>query len=333
MAVAHLGHAEIRVTDLERSRWFFTEILGLYVTEENDEGVFLRAWQDWDHHTLILKKSDHAGVEHLGWRVEKPEDMGAYEKRLKELGIEYHWIEGGKEPGQGDGLRFLTPGGMPFELYWEVERYAPQGNLEAEENGFASALPSHPLKYAFKGIGPRRFDHVNFLSNDPDTEQEWMTRELGLYHRYYAESSEGERMASWLSRTNLSHEIAVQRNANESGSLLHHVAYFLDSPDQVVRAATILADNGIQIEWGPGCHGTSGAIFLYCFEPSGNRVEVWTGGFLIFPPDWEPIRWTPQIAELGYELWGSPMPDTYLTYGTESHFSYEPQGSVSAPGS
>ena len=35
MAVAHLGHAEIRVTDLERSRWFFTEVMGLYVTEES----------------------------------------------------------------------------------------------------------------------------------------------------------------------------------------------------------------------------------------------------------------------------------------------------------
>src|SRR5919199_1013418 len=220
MAVAHLGHAEIRVTDLERSRWFFTEILGLYVTEENDERVYLRAWQDWDHHTLVLKKSDHAGVEHFGWRVEKPEDLGTYEKRLKEIGIDYRWIEDGEESGQGDGLRFLTPGGFPYELYWERELFVP------------------------KEGGP-----------------------------------EGD---------------------------------------------------GIEIEWGPGQHGTSGAIFLYFFEPSGNRVELWTGGFLIFAPDWEPIRWTPQVAQLGYELWGSDMPESYLTYGTESHFSYEPQRSVPA---
>ena len=330
MAVAHLGHAEIRVTDLERSRWFFTEVLGLYVTEENDARVYLRAWQDWDHHTLILTKSGRAGVEHFGWRVEGPEDMGTYEKRLKELGIEYHWIEGGEEPGQGDGLRFLTPGGFPYELYWEVERLVPQGNLQAPDNGYASALPSHPWKYASKGIGPRRFDHVNVLTNDPKAEQEWVSGELGIHHRYYAEGPEGGRLGSWLSRTNLSHEIAIMNNKNQNGPLLHHVAYFLDSPDQVVRAATILADNGIEIEWGPGQHGTSGAIFLYFFEPSGNRVELWTGGFLIFAPDWEPIRWTPEVAELGYELWGSKMPESYLTYGTESHFSYEPQKSASA---
>ena len=38
MTVAHLGHAELRVTDMERSRWFFTEVLGLYVTEDTYVG-------------------------------------------------------------------------------------------------------------------------------------------------------------------------------------------------------------------------------------------------------------------------------------------------------
>jgi catechol-2,3-dioxygenase len=250
MTVAHLGHAELRVTDMERSRWFFTEVLGLYVSEETEEKVYLRAWQDWDHHTLILTRSDHPGVEHVGWRVEKPQDLGVHEKRLGELGIDHHWIESGEEAGQGDGLR----------------------------------------------------------------------------------SESGDRLASWLSRTSISHEIAVQRNRNQNGPLLHHAAYYLDSPDQLLRAATILADNDIEIEWGPGNHGTSGALFLYCFEPSGNRIEVWTGGFLIFAPDWEPIGWTQEKAELAYEFWGSAMPDTYLTYGTASHFTNVPARSASTPG-
>ncbi|MGF1470408.1 MAG: VOC family protein [Rubrobacteraceae bacterium] len=323
MAVAHLGHAEIRVTDLEQSRWFFTEIIGLYVTEEDQEQIFLRAWQDWDHHTLILKKSDHAGIEHVGWRVEKPEDMGAYEKQFKELGLDYHWIEGGEEPGQGDGLRFLTPSGMPFELYWEREPYTPDPELE-------SVLPSHPQKYGSRGIAPRRFDHVNFMTDDAAGAQAWITQELSIHHRYYAEGSGGNRLGSWLSRTNISHELAIMRNRNQNGTFLHHVGYYVDSPDQMIRAATILADNGVEIEWGPGSHGTSGAIFLYCFDPSGNRIEVWTGGFLIFAPDWEPIRWTPEKAGLAYEMWGSGMPESYLTYGTDSHFSYQRQSSAPA---
>ena len=32
-SIAHLGHVEIGVTDLEKSLWFFTEVMGLYVSD------------------------------------------------------------------------------------------------------------------------------------------------------------------------------------------------------------------------------------------------------------------------------------------------------------
>lgn len=308
MPIAHIGHAELRVTNLERSRWFFTELMGLHVSAEEDDRVYLRAWQDWDHHTLVLVQAEDSGLEHVAWRVSAPEDLADYERRLKRLGIESHWVEG--QLGHGDALRFRTPAGLPFELYWEVERY-----LESSPDR-QSRLPSHPMRYTGKGMAPRRFDHVNCLIDDPGAEQDWLTSQLGIHHRYYVTSSGGQRLGSWLSRTNVSHEIALMRNKDQSGSLLHHVGYFVDSPDQLIRSATILADHDIKLEWGPGAHGTSGAIFLYCIEPSGNRIEVWTGGFLIFAPDWEPIAWDPQTSPLGLEMWGSQMPDTYLTYGT-----------------
>ena len=54
MSIAHVGHVELRVTDLERSRWFFTELMGLFASAEQDGRVYLRAWQDFEHHTLLL---------------------------------------------------------------------------------------------------------------------------------------------------------------------------------------------------------------------------------------------------------------------------------------
>jgi catechol 2,3-dioxygenase len=310
VAVAHIGHAELRVVDLEASRRFYTDVVGLSVTEEDDERVFLRAWQDWDHHTLQLTRGDRAGIEHVGWRVGSANELRDAERRLKELGVAHHWVEAGAEPGQGDGLRFLTPGGLPFELYWDVERFeAPPER--------ASRLRSHPERFGMHGIAPRRFDHVNFLVDDVAREQQWLTQELGICHRYFVENAAGTRLGSWLSRTNVSHEIAVMRNRNQSGPLLHHTAYFVDSPDQLLRAATILTEHGVQIEWGPGAHGTSGAIFLYCFDPEGIRFEMWTGGFLIFAPDWEAIRWDPEVSDVAIEMWGSSMPESYLVRGTE----------------
>jgi catechol 2,3-dioxygenase len=294
MGIAHIGHAELRVTDLEASRAFFTDAVGLFVSQENDEQVFLRAWQDWDHHTLVLTRASESALGHVAWRVQDAADLSAYERTLTSLGIDVQWIEG--SIGHGDSLRFRAPGsGIPLELYWEVERF------HNDDPALASQLPSHPQRFVGNGIAPRRFDHANFLVDDVREALEWFTEVL---------------LGSWMARTNLSHEIAFMRNRVQDGNRLHHVAYFLDSPDQLVRGATILMDAGYRIEWGPGSHGTSGAIFVYAFEPSGHRVEVWTGGMLLFAPDWEAIRWDPDTAPLGLEMWGSQAPDTYFAYGT-----------------
>jgi catechol 2,3-dioxygenase len=314
MTIAHVGHAELRVTDLAASRHFFTEIMGLFVTAETDKQVYLRAWQDWDHHTLLLTEADESGLGHVGWRVSGPDDLVEHEQQLKRLGLPYEWLEGGAELGHGDSIRFLTPvAEIPTELYWEVDRYVES------DPALMSTLASHPQRFTGGGVAPRRFDHVNFLINDVKAEQEWLSQHLGIRHNYYIEGTDGGRIASWLAKTNLSHEIGLMRNRLQNGNRLHHVAYYLDSADQLLRGATLVADAGYELEWGPGQHGTSGAIFLYCFEPSGNRIEVWTGGMLLFAPDWQPIRHTPgERGDLGFagEMWGSHMPDSYVTVGT-----------------
>ncbi|MBV9604310.1 MAG: VOC family protein [Solirubrobacterales bacterium] len=310
MPIAHLGHAELLVSDLDSSRDFFTRVLGLYVSDETDDQVYLRAWQDWEHHTLVLTQATESALGHTAWRVAGPDQLSEYERLLTAAGVECHWVEGGSELGQGDGLRFSSPAGIPHELYWEAARHVET------DPALSSRLPSHPTRFGSTGVAPRRFDHINFLVDDALAEQQWTTDVLGIRHNYYLENEDNTRLGSWLSSNNLSHEIAIMRNRGPNGSALHHVAYFVDSPDQVVRAATILAENEIRIEWGPGTHGTSGAIFLYFLEPSGHRVEVWTGGFLLFAPDWEPIRWDRSVFQLGLDLWGSTPPESFMTRGT-----------------
>jgi catechol 2,3-dioxygenase len=310
-SVAHIGHMELNVTNLEKSVWFFTEVLGLFITAEEGDRVYLRAWQDWDHHTLVLKKADKSGLSHMGWRVGSSESLNIFEKAFNEMGVDYSKKEVGSELGQGEALQIQSPSGFPVELYWDMENY--------HNPLTASKFLSHPMKYTGKGASPRRFDHVNVLVNDVKKEQEWWTELLGIHHRYYIQNEENVRLGSWLSRTNVAHELAIMRNSNQNGSRLHHLAYYLDSPDELLRAATIMAENDIKIEWGPGKHGTSGAQFIYVFEPSGNRVELWTGGLLIFAPEWKPIEWGPEAGPLGLDAWGTKPPQSYFTYGTEPY--------------
>lgn len=37
------------------------------------------------------------------------------------------------------------------------------------------------------------------------------------------------------------------------------------------------------------------------------RLEIFTYGYLIFEPDWEPIRWTIDEMEIGFTYWGDQM--------------------------
>jgi len=304
MPIAHVGHAELLVPDLAASTAFFTDILGLQVSERAPGRVYLRAWQDWDHHTLLLTEAEEAGLDHLGWRVPAKQDAEELRAELERQGIATAWVDGAAERGHGDGLRFSTPGGLPFELYWEVDRYEAPPELR-------SPMASHPSRIPARGAAPRRFDHVTFIVDDVVAEQRFLTDVLGIRHNYYIYGPDGTRWGSWLSANNVSHETAVTKNAYGTGGRLHHVAYYADSPDEVLRTATLLVDHGYELEWGPGKHGTSGATFLYFKEPSGNRVEIWTGGMLIFDPDWAAIEWAPEIGHLGNSMWGTPLPESF----------------------
>lgn len=240
--VAHIGHVEIGVTKFEESLWFYTEVLGLVLTEKEEGRAYLRAWQDFDHYTLVLQEADKSEVNRMSWRVSSLEALDLFEKYLKDTNINVQRVVAGEKKELGDVLHFKSPSGLPIELYWE------KGLFETDDPELQSKLPSHPSKSHLKGVSPRRFDHVNIMVDDVKQEQEWWTDFLGIHHRYYIQNKEDTRLGSWLSKTNIAHEIAFMRNANQNGAAFHHLAYFLDSPDELVRAANIMAENGIEIE-------------------------------------------------------------------------------------
>ena len=51
-----LSHVELVVTDLAASRHFYVETLGLLVTHEDSNQIFLRALEERGHHCMILTK-------------------------------------------------------------------------------------------------------------------------------------------------------------------------------------------------------------------------------------------------------------------------------------
>ena len=83
----------------------------------------------------------------------------------------------------------------------------------------------------------------------------------------------------------------------------------------VLRAADILTEHGCFIELGPAKHDIGSTFFVYAYEPSGNRVEVCAGGYLILAPDWRPAQWTLAPGER-FQAWNTPIVESFFAYAT-----------------
>lgn len=300
--IAKLGHFGLVSTDLEKSLWFFKEVVGLEETEEVDGVHYLRAWGDFEHHTLTIRAGDESRLDHIAWRTKRPEDVKLFAERLEQQGIDVEWLEPGAEKGQGEAIRFQLPTGHILELYYDMEK-----TLASPES--RSVLKNQTHKSWARGVSPRRIDHVNILSAVPANELVTFLQEnLGFNLREYIEAPDGSYLGAWLSVTSLVHDIAVSFDPNApSPHEVHHISYWLDNAQDLLRAADILKENGIFFK-GPGKHGISQAMYIYAIDPgSGVRLELFTNGYLIFEPDWEPIKWTLDEMDIGFTYWGDQM--------------------------
>jgi catechol 2,3-dioxygenase len=304
--LAHLGHVELLTPQPEGSLWFFRDILGMEETARAGQSVFLRGWGDYEQHTLKLTEAAEAGIGHIAWRTVGPRALERRVAALDAAGCGLGWRDG--EVGHGAAYRFADPDGHEMELYYEAERYRAPDHLRA-------ALRNQPQRYPCRGVGVRRLDHVNVLCQEVTPNRQFMEETLGFRCHEHVILDDGTEAGAWISVTPLVHDIAYTLDAARARGRLHHLAYWVDNREDVLRAADIFLDNGIVIETGPSKHAVTHGFFLYVFEPGGNRFEVFSGGYLILAPDWEPVVWT-QAERAKGQAWGLRLPATFHAYGT-----------------
>jgi len=305
--LAHLGHVEILTPKPAESLAFFTDVFGMEAIDRVGQSVYLRAWGDYDHCTLKLTEAKQAGLGHVGWRAVSPHALERRVQALAAQGCGKSWIDG--DVGHGRAYQFTDPDGHPMELYYESRKYVAP-------DGLRSRLFNQPHTYTGRGVAVKRLDHVNLMCSAVTPNRRFLQEQLGFQlHELLQPEVDGTEEGAWLSVTPLTHDIAYVRDFTSQHGRLHHLAYWLDAREEVLRAADILTEHDIFIEAGPAKHNISQAFYLYLYEPGGNRVEIYSGGYLVFAPDWEPIIW--RKAERGRGVyWGATLPESFKTYGT-----------------
>ena len=86
--IAILGHVALVSTDLEKSLVFFKDIIGLEETTEIDGVHYLRAYSDFQHHTLSIEAGESAHVKHIGWRTKTAESVQGFKELLEQHNVD-----------------------------------------------------------------------------------------------------------------------------------------------------------------------------------------------------------------------------------------------------
>jgi catechol 2,3-dioxygenase len=307
--VAHLAHVELLTPDPDGTLAFFTQMLGMCESGRDGRSVFLRGYEERYFHSLQITEARAPGLGHAAWRSRS---AAALERRVAAIsasGLGDGWREG--DTGHGPAYRFHTPDGHVMELFWGVDYAEPR-------DGEATPLLNRPSRRPRTGVPVRRLDHINLMTADTRSCRDVLVDLLGFRERERAETPDGTPVASWLSVTNLSHDIGLVPEPTNARGRFHHACFHYTSAQHLFDVVELARESGYRVEHGPGRHGIGGATFLYLVEPGGNRIELMGDpGYMIFDPDWRTVVWSgPDIFEVGAVWAGSPLPDSFWTEGT-----------------
>jgi catechol 2,3-dioxygenase len=266
------GYIQIRVTDIDAAVRHYVDRVGLHeVSREADGRVYLRAWDEFDRHSVVLRPADMPGMDYVGFKVAGEADLDAFAYRIEASGTKIEQVPAGEQPGLGRRLAFVVPTGHRIELF---------AAMALSEDG---PMVQNPELWREEPHGMRvtRFDHCNLHGPNIDATVEFFTELLDFSLTEAAQTPDGHVAAGFLSCSNKAHDIAFIRR-DEPGKF-HHAAFSLESWHEVGQAADIIARYEIPLDIGPTRHGITRGQTIYFFDPSGNRNEVFSGGFIYYP--------------------------------------------------
>lgn len=293
--IVRLSHVELTVTDLAASRAFYVDTLGLQVTDETPDALYLRALEERGHHCIVLRRSDAVVAGALGFKLFDGPDLEKAERFFRDKGLPVRSVE---RPHQSRTLLTQDPHGVPLEFYVTMERLAP----------------IHQQYRLYRGVKPLRIDHFNLFSPDVDASVAFYN-EIGFRLTEYTEDDASGRLwAAWMHRKGGVHDVAF---TNGRGPRLHHTAFWVPTPLNIIDLLDLMSTTGYlkNIERGPGRHGISNAFFLYIRDPDGHRVEVYCSDYQTVDPDLEPIRWDLKDPQR-QTLWGAAAPRSWFEEGS-----------------
>ena len=168
--VVRASHVELTVRDLARSRAFYVDCLGYLVSAEEPDALYLRAVEERNHHSIVLRKGKEPAAHALGFKVASEEDLDRAADWFRRRNLPTAFPE---VPYQGRTLRTADVTGMPLEFYFKMD----QGERMLQRYA------------AYQGARIQRIDHINCFTPDVQASYDFYT-ELGFRLTEYTETDD-----------------------------------------------------------------------------------------------------------------------------------------------
>ena len=124
----YLQHVNVYVRNVERSKKWYEDLLGLHVYEYRPgRAAFLTADKEQSHEVALMQLGDDAplqqkgqvGLNHMAWRLASLDDLKEFYQRIKEKGVKPEHIS---DHGISLGIYLRDPDGNGVEVYYELPR-------------------------------------------------------------------------------------------------------------------------------------------------------------------------------------------------------------------
>lgn len=297
--ITRASHVILNVRDLAASKAHYVDMLGLALTEETSDALYLRGLDEHSHHSVVLQKSDQPGtVERIGLRVFAEDDVDKAYAYFQEQGVPCRFVDA---PFQGKTLHYEDAVGVPVELCAVMDR----------------APFLHDKFHLYRGGHPKGLDHFQVATHHVQSATDFYMA-IGFRMSEYTDSDDGSALwGTWLQRKGNPHDIVF---TNGKGPALHHFAMQVQDVSSLIRACDIVGSLGQEgcIDRGPARHGISNALFVYFRDPDGHRMEFYDAHYPMIDINHEPIRW-PVSNTKRSNLWG--MPASKRWYYETSNFN------------
>ncbi|MFO0588450.1 MAG: VOC family protein [Polyangiaceae bacterium] len=272
-----MDHVVLECPDLNAAERFYGDF-GLVPSARTGDALYLRS-ADRAHHALKLMRGRRGRLASVAVRVDSDLDL----RKLASLPDAA--IEPITEPGGGERVRLIAPGGLVIEAVRGIAEVAPLATRSRVPSNVTGDVTraGRPVRLPPAASEVLRLGHAALESPRPVALVLWLMRTLGMIVSDYQpidESPGATPIVSFLrcdrGSTPADHHTLAVALGPETG--VAHVAFEVRDVDEIGRGAAFLRARGHRRAWGIGRHILGSQLFDYWRAPDGIVVEHYCDG-------------------------------------------------------